>query len=108
MLWWSRRMKPPSIGPGVGVTQSQRKAKAPRKGHSDKDAIAPRCHSTLAPAKEDPPKSHPRLLQHSAHLGKMPGMAASGMATAASPGTHLQAGFVQGLPGCWEVLCTGL
>lgn len=54
LLWWSRRMKPPSRAPGVGVTQSQRKAKALQKGH-----VTPRCHSTSASPKEDSSKSHP-------------------------------------------------
>lgn len=33
LFWQSPRMKPLSLAPGIGVTQSQCKAKAPPKGH---------------------------------------------------------------------------
>lgn len=45
---------------------------------------------------------------YSRALGRMPGMAASGMATAASLGTRSQADSMRGLSGCQEVLCPGL
>lgn len=64
LVWWSHRMKPPA---SLLVIHSQHKAKAPPKGDTAKDSIAPQGHSISAFPMEDPPKSHPTtsaLLEH--------------------------------------------